>query len=177
MAIREILQYPDERLRRKAAPVEHIDAEVHDLVRDMIETMYDAAGIGLAATQIDVHRRVVVVDVSDNADAPQVFINPEITARGENRDVVEEGCLSIAGYTDNVERVDTVSVRALGLDGEAFELQAEGMMARCLEHEIDHIDGRLFIDHLSELKRKRLRRRFEKAARQRGDGSARTGSV
>lgn len=177
MAIREILQYPDERLRRRAAPVERIDAEVHALVSDMIETMYDAAGIGLAATQINVHQRVVVIDVSENGDAPQVFINPEITARGETRDSVEEGCLSIAGYTDNVERVEAVTVRALGLDGETFECQAEGMMARCLQHEIDHIDGRLFIDHLSELKRKRLRRRFEKAARHRGDPSARAGSV
>lgn len=177
MAIREILQYPDERLRRQAKPVEHIDERIRALVDDMCETMYDAPGIGLAATQIDVHERVVVVDVSEAGNEPMVFINPEIVQRSDTRDTAEEGCLSITGYTDNVERVDAVTVRALGLDGETFEVEAEGMMARCLQHEIDHIDGRLFIDHLSELKRKRLRRRYEKAARQRGDQSARTGSV
>lgn len=177
MSIREILQYPDERLRRRAKPVERIDDRITRLIDDMLETMYDAPGIGLAATQIDVHERVVVVDLSDAGDDPQVFINPEIVARGEHRDVVEEGCLSIAGYTDNVERVDAVTVRALDRQGEPFEIEAEGMLARCLQHEIDHIDGRLFIDHLSELKRKRLRRRFEKAARQRGEHAARTGSV
>jgi peptide deformylase len=177
MSIREILQYPDERLRRRAKPVERIDDRITSLIDDMLETMYDAPGIGLAATQIDVHERVIVVDLSDAGDDPQVFINPEIVARGEHRDVVEEGCLSIAGYTDNVERVDAVTVRALDRHGEPFEIEAEGMLARCLQHEIDHIDGRLFIDHLSELKRKRLRRRFEKAARQRGEHAARTGSV
>ena len=177
MSIREILQYPDERLRRRAKPVERIDDRITRLIDDMLETMYDAPGIGLAATQIDVHERVVVVDLSDAGDDPQVFINPEIVARGEHRDVVEEGCLSIAGYTDNVERVDAVTVRALDRQGEPFEIEAEGMLARCIQHEIDHIDGRLFIDHLSELKRKRLRRRFEKAARQRGEHAARTGSV
>jgi peptide deformylase len=177
MSIREILQYPDERLRRRARPVERIDDRINGLIDDMFETMYDAPGIGLAATQVDVHERVVVVDLSEAGDDPQVFINPEIVARGEHRDIAEEGCLSIAGYTDNVERVDAVTVRALDRHGEPFEIEAEGMLARCLQHEIDHIDGRLFIDHLSELKRKRLRRRFEKAARQRGEHAARTGSV
>ncbi|MEX0387086.1 peptide deformylase [Spiribacter onubensis] len=177
MAKREILQYPDERLRTRARPVETIDDRVRELVSDMFETMYDAPGIGLAATQIDVHERIVVMDVSEDGSEPMALINPEIVHRADSREIAEEGCLSIPGYADNVERVDAVRLRALDLDGEPFEVEAEGLMARCIQHELDHLDGRLFIDYLSELKRKRLRRRYEKAARQRAEQTLKTGSV
>ncbi|AGM40157.1 peptide deformylase [Spiribacter salinus M19-40] len=177
MAKRDILQYPDPRLRTPARAVEVIDARIHTLIEDMFETMYDAPGIGLAATQIDVHEQVVVMDLSESGDEPLVLINPEVVERDTQCDIAEEGCLSIAGYLDNVERPERVTVRALNRDGEAFELEAEGLLARCIQHELDHLEGRLFIDHLSDLKRKRLRRRFEKAARQRGDGSLKTGAV
>jgi len=177
MAKRDILQYPDPRLRTPARAVEAIDARIHALIEDMFETMYDAPGIGLAATQIDVHEQVVVMDLSETGDEPLVLINPEVIEREAPCDVAEEGCLSINGYVDNVERPERVKIRALNRDGEAFELEAEGLMARCIQHELDHLEGRLFIDHLSDLKRKRLRRRFEKAARQRGDGNLKTGAV
>lgn len=177
MAKRDILQYPDPRLRTPARSVASIDERIHALIDDMFETMYDAPGIGLAATQIDVHERVVVMDLSDTGDEPFVLINPEVVERAEACDVAEEGCLSITGYVDNVERPERITIRALNRDGEPFELAAEGLLARCIQHELDHLDGRLFIDHLSDLKRKRLRRRFEKAARQRGDGNLQTGAV
>jgi peptide deformylase len=158
MAKRDILQYPDPRLRTPARAVEVIDARIHTLIEDMFETMYDAPGIGLAATQIDVHEQVVVMDLSESGDEPLVLINPEVVERDTQCDIAEEGCLSIAGYLDNVERPERVTVRALNRDGEAFELEAEGLLARCIQHELDHLAGRLFIDHLSDLKRKRLRR-------------------
>ena len=164
-------------LRREADPVETFDADLAELVRDMFETMYEAPGIGLAATQIDVHERIVVMDVSEDGSEPLVLINPEIVRRADSRDIAEEGCLSIPGYADNVARAEAVTLRAQGLDGEAFEVEAEGLMARCIQHELDHLDGRLFIDYLSELKRKRLRRRYEKVARQRSEQTLKTGSV
>jgi peptide deformylase len=166
MAKREILQYPDPRLRTPAQRVEVIDERVRALVDDMFETMYDAPGIGLAATQIDVHERIVVIDISDAGNEPQVLINPEIIERTEHCDVAEEGCLSIPGYADDVERPIELRLRAQDLAGEVFEIEADGLLARCIQHEVDHLEGRLFIDYLSDLKRKRLRRRYEKLARQ-----------
>ena len=177
MARRAILQYPDERLRTPARAVETIDGRIRELVEDMFETMYAAPGIGLAATQVDVHERIVVIDVSEDGSAPMVLINPTIVRRDSACDVAEEGCLSIPGYTDNVERAETVTLRAMDLAGETFEIEAEGLLARCIQHEVDHLDGRLFIDYLSELKRKRLRRRFDKAARQRAEQNLETGPV
>ncbi len=167
MAKREILQYPDRRLRTPARAVDVIDERIQALIDDMFETMYDAPGIGLAATQIDVHERIVVIDISEDGSAPRVLINPEILERASECDVAEEGCLSIPGYADDVERPERVRIRALDRDGTSTEIEAEGLLARCIQHEVDHLDGRLFIDYLSELKRKRLRRRYEKAARQR----------
>lgn len=167
MAKRDILQYPDPRLRTRAERVAHIDDDVQRLIDDLFETMYEAPGIGLAATQVDVHRRVVVMDLSEDGSEPRVFINPELLERA-GEDSAEEGCLSIPGVYDSVDRAERVRVRALDRDGEPFELEAEGLLARCIQHELDHLEGRLFIDYLSELKRKRLRRRFEKAARPRG---------
>mgnify|MGYP000509290855 CR=1 FL=1 len=177
MAKREILQYPDRRLRTPAQPVETIDEGVHALIDDMFETMYDAPGIGLAATQIDVHRRIVVMDVSEDGSEPRVLINPEILERADQCDIAEEGCLSIPGYADDVERPERIRIRALDRDGAAYELEAEGLLARCIQHELDHLDGRLFIDYLSDLKRKRLRRRYEKAARQRSEQNLKSGAV
>ncbi len=177
MAIREILQYPDPRLRTAAKRVDVIDDRIHALVEDMFETMYDAPGIGLAATQIDIHERIVVMDVSESGDEPQVLINPEIVERAATCDIAEEGCLSIPGYADNVERPDGLLLRAQGMDGEVFELRAEGLLARCIQHEIDHLEGRLFIDYLSDLKRKRLRRRYEKTARQRAERTSQSDAV
>ncbi len=177
MAKREILQFPDERLRRPAKRVEQIDQRLLSLIDDMFETMYDAPGIGLAATQIDIHERVLVMDISEEGNAPQALINPEIVQRSEVCEIAEEGCLSIPGYADNVERPEHITVQALDREGNAVEFAAEGLLARCIQHEIDHLDGRLFIDYLSDLKRKRLRRRYEKAARQRGEPPLATGSV
>lgn len=169
MAKREILQYPDLRLRTCAKRVEVFDQALQTLIDDMFETMYDAPGIGLAATQIDVHRQVVVIDVSEEGDAPQVLINPEIVESGQTCDVAEEGCLSIVGYIDEVERPTTVVVSAQDRHGQPYRIEADGLLARCIQHEVDHLEGRLFIDTLSALKRNRLKRRYEKAARARGE--------
>lgn len=164
MAILDILQYPDENLRTVAAPVAAVDERIRRLAADMLETMYDAAGVGLAATQVDVHERVAVLDVSESRDEPMILINPEIVAReGSQRST--EGCLSIPGYQDLVDRAEWVRVSALNSDGEPFELEADGLLAICLQHEIDHLQGRLFLDHLSELKRKRAHRKLTKQAR------------
>lgn len=165
MAILDILHYPDERLRIVARPVETVDAEVRQLVDDMFDTMYDAPGIGLAATQVNVHRRVIVVDVSDDGSEPHVFINPEITVR-DGVEEMQEGCLSVPGYYDTVQRADSITVRALDRDGNPFELEADGLLAVCIQHEIDHLDGKLFVDYLSEMKRKRLRKKLAKQARE-----------
>lgn len=164
MAILDILQYPDERLRTVAAPVASVDERIQRLTADMLETMYDASGVGLAATQVDVHEQVAVLDVSESRDEPMVLINPEIVA-SEGSERSTEGCLSIPGYQDLVERAECVRVAALDAQGEAFELEAEGLLAICLQHEIDHLQGRLFLDHLSELKRKRAHRKLTKQAR------------
>jgi peptide deformylase len=163
MAILDILHYPDERLRTKATPVEVVDDELRALIDDMLETMYDAPGIGLAATQVNVHKRLMVIDVSDDNSEPLVFINPEILEK-DGIEQMQEGCLSVPGYFDLVERADRIRVRALGRDGKPFELETDGLLAVCIQHEIDHLDGKLFVDYLSELKRKRLRKKLEKHA-------------
>jgi peptide deformylase len=167
MAKLTILEYPDPRLRTKAAPVERVDAELVQVIADMFETMYAAPGIGLAATQVDFHRRLVVVDVSEDKSRPLVFINPEIIERSGSLEV-EEGCLSVPGVFDTpTARSEKVRVRALGRDGKPFELEADGLLAICIQHELDHLDGRLFVDYLSELKRTRIRKKLEKDKRNR----------
>jgi peptide deformylase len=167
MAKRDILIIPDKRLRQKSEPVTAIDPAVRALVEDMFETMYDAPGIGLAAIQIGVPRRVVTMDLAkkDEPKAPQVFINPEITWASDDRTIYEEGCLSIPEYYEEVERPKSVKVTFLDLDGKQHEIEADGLLATCLQHEIDHLDGVLFIDHISKLKRDMVVKRFKKAAK------------
>ena len=166
-----ILEYPDPRLRTVAQPVESVDDELRTLVDDMLETMYASKGIGLAATQVNVHRRVLVADVSEEQDQPQVFINPEIAVR-EEVGVHQEGCLSVPGIYEDVERAQHIRVRALGRDGQPFEMDADGLLAICIQHEIDHLDGKLFVDYLSELKRQRIRKKLEKERKLRGSAQA-----
>lgn len=161
MAKLDILEYPDPRLRKVAKPVTEVNDRIRTLAADMLETMYDAPGIGLAATQVDVHERVIVVDVSENQDEPRVFINPEYDKLGESIDY-QEGCLSVPGYYEKVSRSDRIRIRALNLEGERFELEATDLLAICVQHEIDHLDGRLFVDYLSNLKRTRIRKKLEK---------------
>lgn len=165
MAVLDILKYPDARLHTVAQRVSVVDDRIRKLVADMAETMYKAPGIGLAATQVNVHERVVVIDVSETHDALQVFINPEIIARSDTMQVYEEGCLSIPGIYDKVERPDAVTVTALDLDGKPFTLEADGLLAVCIQHEIDHLDGTLFIQHLSRLKQSRIRQKVAKQDR------------
>lgn len=165
MAILDILHYPDPQLRTRAQPVEAVTDEIRRLVDDLFETMYDAPGIGLAATQVNVHRRVLVIDLSEARDEPLVFINPQLLEhRGDEE--MQEGCLSVPGYFDTVRRAEWVKVRAQNRTGEPFELEIDGLLAVCIQHEIDHLDGKLFVDYLSELKRKRVRKKLEKQARQ-----------
>jgi peptide deformylase len=165
-----ILEYPDPRLRNKAQPIETVDDEVRKLVADLLETMYAARGVGLAASQVDVHRRLIVLDVSDTRDQPLVFINPEILS-AEGRAPGEEGCLSVPGIYDKLERAARIKVRALDRNGTPFEMEAEGMLAVCIQHEMDHLEGKLFVDYLSELKRQLIRRRLSKERKQRSQGS------
>ncbi len=164
MAILNILHYPDERLRRRAQPVERVDARIRKLADDMLETMYDAPGIGLAAVQVGALDRVVVIDVSEDKSDPLVLVNPEILHR-EGEIKMEEGCLSVPSIYESVTRAQRVRVRALDLDGAPFELEAEDLLAVCIQHEIDHLDGKLFVDYLSELKRQRVRKKMEKLRR------------
>ncbi len=164
MAILNILHYPDERLRRRALPVERVDARIRKLADDMLETMYDAPGIGLAAVQVGALDRVVVIDVSEDKSDPLVLVNPEILHR-EGEIKMEEGCLSVPSIYESVTRAQRVRVRALDLDGAPFELEAEDLLAVCIQHEIDHLDGKLFVDYLSELKRQRVRKKMEKLRR------------
>jgi peptide deformylase len=165
MALLPILKYPDPRLHKQAAPVAVVDARIRTLVDDMLQTMYEAQGIGLAATQVDVHEQVIVMDTSESRDQPVVLINPEITARSEEFVLGEEGCLSVPAIYDKVERHARVTVRALNRDGEVFELDAEGMPAVCVQHEMDHLKGKVFVEYLSPLKRDRIRTRLLKRAR------------
>ena len=164
MAILNILEYPDPRLRKVAAAVAAVTPEIRKLVADMAETMYAAPGVGLAATQVDVHKRIIVMDVSEARDELRVFINPEILA-AEGDAECEEGCLSVPGYYDKVTRAAKVTVRAQDADGEPFELVAEGLLAVCIQHEIDHLSGKVFVDRLSPLKRARLAARLRKKQR------------
>ena len=165
MARLDILHYPDARLYTVAKPVAAVDARIRQLIDDMAETMYAAPGIGLAATQVNVHERVVVIDISETHDALRVFINPEIVAQS-GREESEEGCLSVPGVFDMVERAERVSVRALDRDGKHFELEAEGLLAVCIQHEMDHLMGKVFVDYLSNLKRNRIKAKLLKQARE-----------
>ena len=166
MAVLDILRYPDPRLHTVARPVAVVDDRIRALVRDMAETMYAAPGIGLAATQVDVHERVIVIDVSETKDRLQVFINPEIVAAADERSTYEEGCLSVPGIYDEVERPARVTVRALDERGESFELEADGLLATCLQHEMDHLQGKVFVQYLSRLKQSRIRSKMNKLDRQ-----------
>jgi peptide deformylase len=168
-----ILEYPDPRLRTKAAPVAQVDDALRRFIDDLLETMYASAGIGLAATQVDVHQRVIVVDVSDEKNTPLVMVNPEILTRGQSG-MAEEKCLSVPGVVDVVSRDLFVRVRALGRDGAPFELDAEGLLAVCIQHEMDHLEGTLFVDYLSLLKRARLRYTLGRAKRQKAAAGARS---
>jgi peptide deformylase len=165
MARLSILEYPDPRLRIRAERVTKVDDDIRRLAADMLETMYAAPGIGLAATQVNVHRRLIVVDTSDDRNEPYCLINPEIVAL-EGSINSEEGCLSVPGTYDYVDRAQKIKVRALNTDGEQFELEAEDLLAVCIQHEIDHLDGKLFVDYLSEMKRSRLKKKMLKKAKQ-----------
>lgn len=164
MAVLKVLHFPDDRLRTVAKPVTEVTKQIKQLVSDMLETMYDEDGIGLAATQVDVHLRVVVIDLSEHRDEPLVLINPEIVER-DGITSYEEGCLSVPQNYASVERAATVKVKALDRNGEPFELAADGLLAICLQHELDHLVGKLFIDYLSPLKRERIRKKMEKEAK------------
>jgi peptide deformylase len=164
MARLPILEYPDPRLRTKAAPVTRFDADLKRQIADMFETMYAAPGIGLAATQVDWHFRLVVIDVSEGKNEPQVFINPEITERSGSASG-EEGCLSVPGIYDDVPRAQQIRVRSQDADGKAVERELDGLLAVCVQHELDHLEGKLFVDYLSELKRQRIRKSLEKERR------------
>lgn len=164
MTVLTVLHYPDDRLRTVAKPVAEITPQIRQLVADMLETMYDENGIGLAATQVNVHQRVVVIDISENRDQPQIFINPEIISKSGDT-TYEEGCLSVPQSYAHVERAAEVTVKAQNLEGEWFELKADGLLAICLQHELDHLLGKLFIDYLSPLKRDRIKKKLEKEAR------------
>jgi len=166
MALLNILRYPDPRLHTVARPVAEVDARIHRLVDDMIETMYASEGIGLAATQVDVHERVIVIDTSESRDQPLVLINPEITWRSDEMMVVEEGCLSVPAIYDKVERHARVNVKALGRGGQPFDLQAEDLLAVCVQHEMDHLMGKVFVEYLSLLKRNRIREKLLKRERE-----------
>jgi len=165
MALLNILHFPDDRLRTKARPVEQVDDPLRSLIDDMFETMYEAPGIGLAATQVNVHQRLMVVDVSDNKDEPLVFINPELVEHS-GMEEMDEGCLSVPGVYEPVQRAEWIKVRALNRNGEEFELEADGLLAVCIQHEMDHLEGKLFVDYLSEMKRNRIRKKLEKLSRQ-----------
>lgn len=166
MALLNILRYPDPRLHKIAAPVTVFDERIKKLVADMAETMYDAPGVGLAATQVDVHEQVVVIDVSEDSKHLQVFINPEITWASEEKRVYDEGCLSVPGIYDGVERPARVKVRAFDADGKAFELEADELLAVCIQHEMDHLKGKVFVEYLSPLKRNRIKTKLQKEERE-----------
>ena len=165
MALLPILCFPDPRLHTVAKPVQQVDDRVRRLVSDMLETMYDAHGIGLAATQVDVHERVITIDVSEERNRPLVLVNPEITWASEDKQVNEEGCLSVPGIYDGVERASRVRVRALDENGRSREIEAEGLLAVCVQHEMDHLLGKVFVEYLSPLKRNRIKTKMLKARR------------
>jgi peptide deformylase len=166
MAVLEILEFPDPRLRTKAKPVAQVTEATRSLIADMFETMYDAPGIGLAATQVNVHERILVIDVSEQRNEPQVFINPEVTVLDPELGEYDEGCLSVPGFYETVCRPSRVRVTALDQNGQSFTRELDGLLAICLQHEIDHLEGKLFVDYLSPLKRQRIRKKLEKQQRQ-----------
>lgn len=165
MALLKILEFPDPRLRTIAEPVDQVDDDLRALIDDMFETMYAAPGIGLAATQVNVHKRLVVIDISDDGSEPLVLINPEFEVLSDEQDEMQEGCLSVPGYYENVVRPDRVRLKALDRDGKPYEMVAEGLLAVCIQHELDHLNGKLFVDHISRLKRDRIRSKLEKKHR------------
>ncbi len=166
MALLPILRYPDPRLHKVAEPVREVDDRIRQLVRDMAETMYDAPGVGLAATQVDVHERVVVIDVSEEGNDLRVLINPEILWKSDELQVYEEGCLSVPGVYDQVQRAARIRVRALNENGETYEFDAEGLLAVCVQHEMDHLLGKVFVEYLSPLKQNRIRTKLRKQERE-----------
>jgi peptide deformylase len=165
MAILDILHFPDPRLRNKAKPVAQVDDSIRRLIDDMLETMYQAPGIGLAATQVNVAKRVVVIDLSDEKNQPLCLVNPEIIEK-DGEEQMEEGCLSVPGIYEMVKRANRIRVRAFDRDGNSFEMEAEDLLAVCIQHELDHLEGKLFVDYLSSLKRQRIRTKLEKEHRQ-----------
>jgi peptide deformylase len=165
MALLTILEFPDPRLRTIAKPVTDFDDELKALVKDMFETMYEAPGIGLAATQVDVHKQLIVMDLSEEKNQPLVFINPKISVLDQELGSYDEGCLSVPGFYETVQRPQSVKIEAQNEEGEAFTIEAEGLLAICIQHEMDHLNGKLFVDYLSKLKRNRIRSKLEKAHR------------
>ncbi len=164
MALLNILRYPDPRLYTVAQPVAEVDTRIRQLIRDMAETMHAASGIGLAATQVNVHQRVIVIDVSETRSQLQVFINPELIETSEQTRLSEEGCLSVPGIYDTVERSERVRLRALNEEGKTFEISADGLLAVCIQHEVDHLKGKVFVDYLSALKQMRIKTKMKKRA-------------
>ncbi|HIF9546727.1 TPA: peptide deformylase [Photobacterium damselae] len=164
MSLLPVLTFPDDRLRTIAQPVDKVDAEIQQIVDDMLETMYHEEGVGLAATQVNIHRRIVVIDTSSTRDQPMVLINPEITATSGD-DGIEEGCLSVPGSRAYIPRAAEVSVIALDRDGQSYRFEADGLLAICVQHELDHLNGKLFVDYLSPLKRQRIKQKLEKLQR------------
>ena len=167
MAILEILEFPDPRLRTVAKPVEQVDDSIRTLIDDMFETMYAAPGIGLAATQVNVHKQVVVMDISENGDDPLVFINPQVEVLGQETEPYDEGCLSVPGFYETVDRPNNIRVTALDRNGDEYILEPDGLLAVCIQHELDHLKGKLFVDYISSMKRDRIRKKLEKQHRQR----------
>jgi|SRR5690606_36018012 peptide deformylase len=165
MAILEILEFPDPRLRTVAKPVAEVDDRIRRLIDDMFETMYDAPGVGLAASQVNVHERVVVIDVTEDKSQPLVFINPEITVLDDSLQEYDEGCLSVPGFFETVTRPQRIRVTALDRNGESFTMEPEGLLAVCIQHELDHLNGKLFVDYVSPIKRSRIRKKLEKKQR------------
>jgi len=162
MAILDILEYPDQRLRTVAKPVETVTDETRKIIDDMFDTMYDAPGIGLAATQVNVHQRIITMDLSEDKSEPLVFINPEVTVLEGELESMQEGCLSVPGFYEDITRIEHCLVKALDRNGEAFELEATGLLAVCIQHEIDHLEGKLMVDYLSPLKRNRIKSKLDK---------------
>lgn len=165
MAILNILEFPDQRLRTIAEPVREVDDNIRHIIDDMFETMYAAPGIGLAATQVNIHQQILVIDISEDKSDPLVFINPKITIQDEQLDSYDEGCLSVPGFYEEVERPRGVRVEALDKHGQPFVIEPEGLLAVCIQHEIDHLNGKLFVDYLSNMKRQRIRKKLEKQHR------------
>ena len=165
MALLQILEFPDPRLRTRALPVDQVTDRIQTLIDDMFETMYAAPGIGLAATQVNIHQQIIVMDLSEDKSEPQVFINPSITVQDEELDSYDEGCLSVPGFYESVERPKSIKVEAIDRNGTSFIIEPEGLLAVCIQHEIDHLNGKLFVDYLSNMKRQRIRKKLEKQQR------------